>query len=192
MSMKPSDDSRLYSYADYLNWDEDERVELIDGLPYLMVPAPSRRHQQVLLALGSQMYFLLKGHKCEVNIAPFDVRLPDNVNDADDKTYTVVQPDLVVVCDTKKLDERGCLGAPDLIVEVISPATASHDLIRKMSLYEKHQVKEYWIVHPIDQIVMVYRLNNGKYERPDVYANDRIIPSNVIQGLEIDLKEVFK
>ena len=142
-----------YSYTDYLEWPEDKRIELIDGVPFRTTTSPSRLHQQIVLEPGRQFANFLKGKTCEVNIAPFDVRLSDKADAKDDEVFTVVQPDLVVVCNESKLDERGCNGAPDLIIEVISPSNAAHDYIRKMDLYEKSGVKEYWIVHPVDQIV---------------------------------------
>lgn len=192
MARMQPDSSKLYSYADYLTWEKGERIELIDGLPHLMVAEPSRLHQQILLEFGRLFANFLKGKQCEVNIAPFDVRLPKDLANSDEETYTVVQPDLVVVCDRKKLDERGCKGAPDLVMEVISPSTAAHDYIKKMALYEQHGVKEYWIVHPVDEIVMVHLLRNGTFERPTVYDREGVIEVEVVEGLDIDLKEVFE
>ncbi|MFA9558931.1 Uma2 family endonuclease [Evansella sp. AB-rgal1] len=183
---------KTYSFKDYLNWSESERVELIDGTPYMMTPAPSRLHQQVLLELGRQFANFLKGKTCEVNIAPFDVRLPEENNAKDKETMTVVQPDLVVVCDPAKLDDRGCKGAPDLIIEILSPSNAAHDYIIKMNLYEKKGVKEYWIVHPVDKVVMVHYLNNGKYDRPEIFDRDGCISVKTVQGLDIELHTLFE
>lgn len=181
-----------YSYADYLQWPDDKRIELIDGVPFMMTPAPSRLHQQIVLELGRQFANFLKGKTCEVNIAPFDVRLSDKAGATDDEVFTVVQPDLVVVCNESKLDERGCNGAPDLVIEVISPSNVAHDYIRKMDLYEKSGVKEYWIVHPVDQIVMVYYLEGGKYGRPKIYDRKNTVEVKSVSGLEIDFEKVFE
>lgn len=141
MTAKPPDFKNTYSYADYLSWEEGERIELIDGIPYLMAPAPSRIHQEILFELGRQFGNALKDRTCKGYVAPFDVRLSENRGQQkDEDVYTVVQPDLVVVCDPSKLDKRGCKGAPDLVVEIISPSTAAHDYIRKMELYENEGI----------------------------------------------------
>lgn len=189
-AMRP-DMSKSYTYADYLNWNGEERIELINGIPYMMTPAPSRQHQEILFELAGQFRNALKDKECKGYVAPFDVRFPDFEDPNDNEIYTVVQPDLVVVCDSQKLDEKGCIGAPDLIVEVLSPSTASHDYIRKMNLYEKHGVKEYWIVHPTEQLVMVYVLGNGQYGKPFVYDRESKIQTKVIPEMEIILEDVF-
>lgn len=189
-AMQP-DFKKIYSYLNYLQWREKERIELIDGIPYMMTPAPSRMHQEILFELGRQFGNTLKGKQCRGYTAPFDVRLPEDNSKNDHEIYTVVQPDLVVICDPSKLDSKGCIGVPDLVIEIISPSTASHDYIRKMELYEKHKVKEYWIVHPIDQIVMVYLLKDGQYGKPMIYDREAMVQVEVIPEIEIDLKEVF-
>jgi Uma2 family endonuclease len=189
-AMRP-DFGKLYSYADYLGWAEGERLELIDGIPYMMTPAPSRVHQEILFELGGQFRNALKGKACKGYVAPFDVRLSNSKKMNDDEIYTVVQPDLVVVCDRSKLDKRGCNGAPDLAIEIISPSTASHDYIKKMELYEKHGVTEYWIVHPIDQVVMVHSLVNGQYTKPKIYDKEAVVQVQILPEIEINLSEVF-
>jgi Uma2 family endonuclease len=157
-----------FNYGDYLLWPEEERWELIDGVPYNMTPAPSRRHQEILAALTASFYRFLEEQECRVYMAPFDVRLPEG-KEREDKIRTVVQPDLVVVCDPGKLDDKGCIGAPDLVLEITSPSTARKDLKEKLALYERQGVREYWIVHPTDETVMVFRLNaRSRYERPDI------------------------
>jgi Uma2 family endonuclease len=184
-------EDKKYSYKDYLNWPDSERWELIGGVAYGMAPAPSRRHQKVLAALLSEFYNFLKGKDCEVYGAPFDVRLPEG-DEKDEEIKTVVQPDLVVVCDKSKLDDKGCKGSPDLVVEIVSPSTASMDYIEKLALYERHGVKEYWIVHPADEIVMVYKLAGyTKYGRAEIYARNDKVGVGVFDGLEINLKEIF-
>lgn len=160
----------LYTYADYLSWPEEERWELLEGIPYNMSPAPFRKHQSIAGELFRQIANFLHDKACEVYSALFDVRLlpeasQDELRKADDDDLTtVVQPDISVICDADKLDERGCLGTPDMIIEVLSPSTAAKDQIQKLALYEKCGVKEYWIVHPTDKIVTVRLLNEyGKY-----------------------------
>ncbi len=178
------------TYADYLEWPEDERWELIDGVAYNMGPAPSTRHQFVFGGLFYQIYKFLLGRKCSVWAAPFDVRFHEGITN-DDSIIDVVQPDLVVICDPSKLDDRGCLGAPDFIVEIISPSTAGKDYILKSKLYEKNGVKEYWIVHPIDNIIQVYLLDGDKYHISS-YEGKGSIEAATLPGLIIDLDIVFK
>lgn len=163
----PRRDDAHHTYGEYLHWPEDVRYELIDGCAYAMAPAPSRQHQVVLLELARQVANALEGQSCQAFIAPFDVRLPEG-DEADDAIETVLQPDLSVVCDETKVDERGCRGAPDWIVEVLSPATASHDHIHKRKVYERAGVHEYWLVHPMDRMVTIYRLRDGTYGVPDI------------------------
>ena len=175
-----------YTYADYASWDTDDRYELIDGIPYLMSPAPATKHQKISSELHGQLYSLLKGKPCEVFAAPFDVRL----NAAGDNDDTVVQPDIVVVCDKSKLDEKGCNGAPDMVVEILSPTTAGHDRILKFKQYLKAGVREYWIVDPENKDIMVHILENGKYVTY-VYSEQDTIPVYILDGCAVDLKEVF-
>jgi Uma2 family endonuclease len=180
------------TYRDYLTWPEEERWELIEGVPYDMTPAPSRRHQKLVTDLTVQIGPYLKGKTCELYVAPFDVRLPAG-DEKDEEVNTVVQPDLVVVCDPSKLDDRGCRGAPDLAIEILSPATAPRDHITKLALYEKHGVREYWLVHPTDKIVMVYRLGEGgKYGAPAVYSSEQEVKVGIFEDLAVDLKFLFR
>lgn len=180
-----------YNYGDYLNWSEDERWELIQGIPYLMTPAPSRRSQEVLGELFAELRNYLKDKSCRVYLAPFDVRLPAK-NEKDEDIKTIVQPDITVVCDHHKLDDKGCKGAPDLIVEIVSPSSAAMDYIKKLALYEKNGVKEYWIVHPLDKIVTVYKLlNHGQYGRPEIYDQEGKIKVEILGDLILDLKSIF-
>jgi Uma2 family endonuclease len=160
-------DLEHHTYGDYLAWPEDVRYELIDGIAYAMSPASTVSHQEVLLELSRQVDEALDDTACRVLIAPLDVRLPSG-DEADAAADTVVQPDLLVVCDPARIDERGVRGAPDWIIEVLSPATAAHDQVVKRDLYERAGVREYWLVHPTDRIVTVYRLENGRYGRPDI------------------------
>ena len=124
--------------------------------------------------------------------APFDVRLPDYTEQSDEEISTVVQPDMVVVCDRSKIDEKGCKGAPDLVVEILSPSTARRDLREKLALYERHGVREYWVVQPSDQTVMVFRLTDmGIFGRHDLFAADEQLPVALLGDLVLDLRELF-
>jgi len=190
MSIALGKEGRKYTYKDYLTWDDNQiRYELIDGLPYAMAPAPSRRHQRVSIALSSILFSYLEGKTCEVYEAPFDVRLG---KEKDEDKINIVQPDIVVICDQSKLDDKGCNGCPDLIIEIISPASAAVDFIKKFNLYEREGVKEYWLIHPIDGLISVYQLSEqGKYGRPDHYSKEDQIKVGIFPDLVIDLKRVF-
>jgi len=146
-----------FTYSDYLAWPEDQRWEVIDGAPFDMTPGPEAAHQEVSSNLHGILWAFFEGKPCRVFSAPFDVRLPKR-GETEDKASSVVQPDVMVVCDPAKIDVKGILGAPDFIIEVLSLSTASKDHIIKRALYERHGVKEYWLVHPLDRIVTVYRL----------------------------------
>ena len=160
-----------YTYADYALWPDDQRWELINGEVYAMT-APQRLHQEIVFELGRQIGNYLQGKPCKAYTAPFDVRLPRK-NETDAKVETVVQPDLSVICDPSKLDKLGCRGAPDWIIEVLSPSTALKDMNTKCSLYELHGVQEYWIIHPDDRWLLVYTLDaQGRYGKPDVFGMD--------------------
>ena len=179
-------DPHLHTYGEYLTWPDERRYELIDGLAYAMSPAPSRQHQQLVGELFAQIHARLRGHRCQVYVAPFDVRLPRG-NEADAAIDTVVQPDIAVFCDRSRLDDRGARGAPDWVIEVLSPATASHDQLLKRDLYERHGVTEYWLVHPADRLVTVYRLQAGGYGKPHVQELAGRLGPWVPDGVEVDL-----
>jgi len=181
-----------YSYADYLSWPDEERWELIDGIPYDMSPAPSPVHQEVLVEISRQLGNYLIDMPCRVYVAPFDIRLAEKASSADDDTFTVVQPDIVVVCDKRKIDERGCKGAPDICIEILSPSTAYKDMGKKLELYQRHGVKEYWIVNPETQSVMVYLYDNGMFAKPASYNCSEIFVSTAVAGLSLVLRDVFK
>ena len=177
-------EKRRYTYADYCTWEDDERWELIDGVPYAMA-APSIRHQGVLGDIYLQIAQFLRRKTCKVFISPVDVRL--NANTRDD---TVVQPDLLVVCDKSKIDEKGIIGAPDMVLEVSSPSTVSHDIITKFMLYLKANVREYWIVDPISGTIIVNILEDGKYIAR-AYEKTEKVPVSILEGCTVDLAEVF-
>ncbi|MBI3039196.1 Uma2 family endonuclease [bacterium] len=182
--------SKCFTYGDYLTWPENERWEIIDGAAYLMT-GPVRIHQKILGNLFVRFYNFLQGKTCEVYLAPFDVRFPRQ-NENDEEIVTVVQPDIAVICDASKLDDRGCRGSPDLIVEIVSPSTASMDFIKKLNLYERQKVREYWILHPVDKILMVFKFGEeSKYQKPEIYSESDKVKVEVLAGLEIDLNEVF-
>lgn len=181
-----------FTYADYLKWPEDERWELIEGRPYAMTPAPLADHQLISVALTGIFYNYFYGKTCKLYHAPFDVRLPEH-NEKDEDIETVVQPDLVVVCDLGKLDKTGLRGAPDLVIEILSESTAARDLGEKLHLYEKHGVRCYIIADPWSRTLTVrYIGENGKYARPQIFAGDDRMPIEIFDGLEIDLARVFE
>jgi Uma2 family endonuclease len=180
-----------YTYGDYLRWDDGQRWELIHGVAYNMSPAPTRRHQGMLTQLAGQFFDYLKDKPCELYFVPFDVRLPEN-DEADEEVTTVVQPDLVVICDPGKLDDRGARGAPDLIIEILSPSTSRKDMTVKFDLYEKRGVREYWIVDPSGGTVMIFhRGPDGLYGRPRMQSDEDAAPVGIFPDLVIDLKTVF-
>ena len=193
MKVEEPDLAGTYTYADYLTWWWDDRVELIKGKIYKMSPAPTTSHQRVLMELSLQIGNYLKKKKCQVFAAPFDVRLPESKKKGNEFIDTVVQPDICVICDPSKIDEAGCLGAPDWIIEILSPHTSVKDLSKKFDLYEKNKVKEYWVVHPNDCTVLVFRLNaKGIYEgRTKPFIRTDKLTSVAVPGLVIDLHEVF-
>ncbi|MCL1845481.1 MAG: Uma2 family endonuclease [Defluviitaleaceae bacterium] len=196
MTMKQLE-TRRYTNADYDNWPENFRCELIDGVPYptygydrngepCMMPAPVPGHQAILRELFGRFWHFLKGRRCQVFPAPTTVRI-----DYDENGDTVFEPDLVVICDRSKIDKKkGCLGAPDMIIEILSPSTRKKDKIFKKQKYQQHGVREYWIVDPEARLVDVYLLVEGRYT-VNTYSDDDTAPVMVLPGLEINLTEVF-
>ncbi|WP_407307256.1 Uma2 family endonuclease [Desulfosporosinus sp. SB140] len=180
-----------YTYADYLTWPEEERWEIIDGVPYMQA-APSTVHQEILMEISRQIANHLKDKSCKVYPAPFCVRLTKGDEISNEDIKKVVEPDITIVCDKSKVDEKGCNGAPDMIVEIISPSSIKTDRIIKFNMYEKVGVKEYWIVEPEVKIVSVFVLQeNGRYGRQEVYSEEDQITLNIIPDLTINLKLVF-
>jgi Uma2 family endonuclease len=184
-------DHQHHTYGEYCGWPEDVRYELIDGRAYAMSPAPSRRHQEAVGEVFRQVADALEGSGCRVYLAPFDVRLPRG-DEADEAIDTVVQPDISVVCDAAKLDDRGCRGAPDWVIEVLSPGSAGHDQIVKRALYERHGVREYWLLHPVDHVVTVYRLVDGAYGKPDIHELKETLACGVLPRVVIDWARVLR
>ncbi len=186
--------NKKYTYADYLTWIDDKRRELINGFVKLMTPAPSRKHQRVSTNLVSVWWNFLRDKQCEVYHAPSDVRFLSKGADKSDKSIdTVVQPDIYVVCDLSKLDDKGCIGAPDLIIEIISPKNVKRDVKEKFDVYQKNGVREYWIVNPEAEYISVFILDkSGNYQLKGMYAGDDKIPVNIFDGkIMIDLNDVF-
>jgi Uma2 family endonuclease len=189
------DINKRYTYSDYLTWLDNESRELIHGVIKKMSPAPRLQHAQVSYNIAWHLGAIIKKNKskCKVFTAPFDVRFPKQGETADDKIDTVVQPDICVICDLLKLDERGCCGAPDMIVEILSPSTIKKDVTDKFALYEEAGVKEYWLVQPKDKAITVFLLQqNGKYDEGAVYEDEGKIFVAVFDNLPIDLKDIFE
>jgi len=192
-----------FTYKEYCSWPDDERWELINGVAYDMSPAPSSKHQRISRILSTKIDNFLANKKCELFIAPFDVILPDFPIGNEDEIDTIVQPDISVICDSKKIIDKGCLGAPDLVIEILSPSTSKKDLNEKFLLYEKHGVKEYWIVDPGNKYIQVFHLltegkSSGKYDDgtlvpPANWREDKnnIAESFVLAGFKVDVKELF-
>ena len=186
--------SKRYTYADYLTWVDDKARELINGF-ISMMSAPRSVHAGVSFNISYQLGSILKRNKgkCKVFYAPFDVRLPKNGETDDEKIDTVVQPDICVICDLSKIDKRGCCGAPDMIVEILSPSTTKKDVFDKFLLYEESGVKEYWIVYPENEAVTVFLLQgNGKYNDGVTYEWEGKMPVHIFDDYLIDLKDIFE
>ena len=185
------DSSFTYTYADYLQWKFEERLELFRGKIFKL-SAPNTRHQVILANTLVLFATFLKKTPCKFFIAPFDVRLPVKNRKKDDEVTTVVQPDLCIVCDESKIDSRGCCGAPDLVVEILSPGNSKKEIRLKHELYEEAGVKEYWIVNPEEENIVVFILNEeGKLSGLKMYASGDIIQSIAVPGLNINLTEIF-
>jgi Uma2 family endonuclease len=187
------DPNARYTYADYLRWQFQERVELIKGYIRRMA-APSVRHQRISTRIQGPLWSFLHDKKCDVFSAPFDVRLPlPEQRQTPDKTDTVVQPDLCVICDRGKLDERGCIGAPDLIVEILSPGNSRKEMRDKYELYEAAGVLEYWVVFPSEQVLQRYILNEaGIYQAQLPNVQGDIVGITFLPGFGLDVEEVFE
>ena len=183
---------KRYTYADYLTWADDMVRELIDGFIKIMSPAPRPIHQRVSVELISELRMLIKKNvgNCEVyhNI---DVRFPKNGEVADNKIFNVVQPDICVICDPSKIDDKGCIGAPDLVVEIQSFSTAKYDLNEKFKLYETSGVREYWVVYPLEKGIEIFLLqSDGKYDSGKRYESGKI-PVSIFNGYEINHEDIF-
>jgi Uma2 family endonuclease len=191
MNLADLDIDKTYTYADYLKWNFEERVELIKGKIFKMSPAPNNLHQSISMDISGQLWSFLKGKKCKVYAAPFDVRLPRKSKD-DKDIITVVQPDIVVICDLSKLDGKGCIGAPDIVVEILSPSNNEKELNNKYEIYEQSGVKEYWVVFPTEKTVIIYKLTDGKFIGCRPLVAGQLITSPVLEGFSLSLSELFE
>jgi Uma2 family endonuclease len=186
--------NKTYTYADYLLWQFEERVELLKGR-ILRMAAPSVKHQTISTALQGNMWYFLKNKPCQLFTAPFDVRLPlPSHRIKGNKIDTVVQPDLCVICDKKKLDEQGCIGAPELIVEILSPGNSKKEMKEKLELYELAGVQEYWVVDAEHSLVFSYILDAAthKFVAQMPLTDEDVLKSKVLEGFELPLIEVFE
>ncbi|QHV99508.1 Uma2 family endonuclease [Spirosoma endbachense] len=184
------DPKGTYTYTDYLKWQFDESVELIKGKLYRMSPAPKRKHQDAFVNLEFALLKYFEDKSCKVYDAPFDVRFPVQNRKNPNQIYTVVQPDICVICDLKKLDDDGCLGAPDWVIEITSPRMAKNDFNEKYNLYEEAGVREYWIVQPKEKAGNVYTLEDGQYALVDVYESTDI-PCRIFPDLIVSHERIF-
>jgi Uma2 family endonuclease len=182
---------RTHTYGDYLTWTDSQRTELIDGSAYVREPpAPGRLHQEIASELHGQALHALRNKPYRVYAAPFDVRLPKSTEE-DDLVDTVVQPDVLIVSDLRKLDARGMRGAPDWVAEILSPCTASHDQIVKVPAYERARVPEVWLIHPFDRLLSIYQLEAGCYRRPTILELKGQTQIKTIPAVTIDWKRVL-
>lgn len=184
--------TKQYSYADYVTWNFNDRVELLKGWVKKMSPAPLDRHQRISQSLSQEIGWFFKRKSCQVRVAPYDVRLQDNKKStADESILTVVQPDICVICDPAKIDRRGCLGAPDWIIEILSPGNSKLEMQDKFELYQQNGVREYWIVQPEHDDILAFALENDKYQLTKIYVKgDKVSPS-IFPELIIDTEEIF-
>jgi Uma2 family endonuclease len=190
MQLSDLDVSKTYTYADYLKWTFDERLELIKGKIFKMSPAPGSVHQLISGAIFAELYNYLKGKPCKVFHAPFDVRLNKrSINNKD--IQTVVQPDISVVCNPLKIDEKGCLGAPDIVVEILSPGNNKKELQNKYEVYEENGVLEYWIIHPSEKTFLRYSLVENRYQASRLLTTGDEVITPILPGFVLKLDELF-
>jgi Uma2 family endonuclease len=184
----------LYSYADYLTWKFDQTVEILRGKIFPMA-GPSRRHQGISWKLSGLFYTTFKNQECRAYAAPFDVRLHDRTKSekANKDIYTVVQPDICVICDLEKLDDKGCIGSPDLVIEILSPGNSSKEMKSKKQLYEECGVREYLIFDPERETVFQFHLTDDNvYSPATIYVSEETVTSVIFPELQMDLTEVFQ
>jgi Uma2 family endonuclease len=191
LTLEDIDLSLTYSYANYLTWLFDDRVELIKGKVFKM-SGPARLHQQISIHISSMLFNFLLGKPCKVYNAPFDVRFYKESR-ADKDIYTVLQPDICVICDLTKLDDKGCIGAPDIVIEILSPGNNKMELLHKYGIYEEFGVKEYWVVGPVEKTLLKYTLDaKGKYQPSKLFTLSERVHSDLLPGFELDLDAVFE
>jgi Uma2 family endonuclease len=190
MQFADLDLTKTYTYADYLKWTFDERLELIKGKIFTMSPAPGTNHQRLSLRLGQWIANYLTGKPCEVFLAPFDVRLPRR-SKSDQQILTVLQPDVCVICDPKKVDEKGCIGAPDIVVEVLSLGNNKKELQNKYEVYEEAGILEYWIIHPLEKTFLKYTLIDDKFQPSRLLTIGDEVTTEILPGFILSLDELF-
>ena len=181
---------RSYTYADLMDWDGETRYELYNGQPVALA-SPSRTHQEISGALFFQLYNYLREKKCRIYAAPFDVCLFAEEKDQPEDIETVLQPDITVICDPEKLTDHGCSGAPDLVIEILSPSARRRDRLTKFDLYQRAGVREYWIVDPEAQIAQVHLLEDGRYYSRAAYNSRAAVPVKVLEDFQMDPTQVF-
>lgn len=179
-----------YTFADISTWKEGENIEIINGEAFMMA-TPSSQHQEISMEIARQLANFLEGKPCRVYPAPFGVRLFEQDNDRPEDVDTVVIPDISVVCDRSKIDRYGCKGAPDLIIEILSPSTRRHDRLIKLNLYQRAGVREYWIVDPENRAVQVFLLEDGALKIHEDYGREDVAKVHVLSGCFIELNKVF-
>lgn len=183
--------SKSYTYADYLLFKFKERLEIIKGKIYTMSPAPNVVHQRAATRLTGIFYNYFHNNPCQFFAAPFDVRFSEKISESDKTITTVVQPDLCIFCDSSKLDERGGIAAPDLIVEILSPGNTIKEMRIKYDLYESHGVREYWLIHPLDKTILIYTLENGQFIARRPYTLEDTAYSIIFPELAVPVAELF-
>lgn len=183
--------SKAYSYAEYSRWKFKEQTELINGKVFVNHASPAPVHQEITLKIALAMLNHVQHTPWKVYIAPFDVRIPrDSVKDKD--IFTVVQPDICLVCDRSKLDENGCIGAPDIVVEILKPGNTEKELKYKYAVYEEAGVKEYWVVTPMLQSIFIYHQQNGQFQSYRPLVKGDIINTSLLPGFELDVTSIFR
>lgn len=180
--------NKTYTFADYILWRFKERVELIKGKVLKMSPAPATNHQRISRKLSNILIPFFENTACELFYAPFDVRLPNK----NGEILTVVQPDLCVICDRNKIDDKGCLGAPDLVIEILSPGNSKKEMNLKFSLYEESGVSEYWVVDSSEKFILIYSLENGEYISRKPVADGEMLQSIKFPDLRFSTQDLYE
>jgi Uma2 family endonuclease len=190
MQLSDLDITKTYTYADYLEWTFNERLELIKGKIFKMSPAPGSVHQRLSFRLTLWIGNYLENRPCELFAAPFDVRLIKR--SADDKDIiTVVQPDICIICDPEKIDAKGCVGAPDIVIEILSPGNNKKELKNKYEVYEEAGVLEYWIIHPVEKTFFKYLLVDGTFRASKLLTIGDEVTTQVLPGFILNLDDLF-
>ena len=184
-SLSQLDLSKTYTFQDYISWRFKERVELLKGYISKMSLAPNTQHQIIAGKIYQEIAWYLKGQKCQVFFAPYDVYLPTN------EEKTVVQPDICVICDNTKIKRQGCVGSPDLVVEILSPGNSRREMKEKYEIYEEAGVSEYWVVFPSEEVLQIYLLENAKFVPQKPYTAGDVYTSRVLEGFEIEVAQIF-